>query len=198
MGRTTDPVLELIRVAREVEGSRSRPHAAHVFSAWRARRHGGQFREGMKQARRPSHGNGGTRCPDAIFSASCREPAERAWVSLPRHETALFDSERCSLEGVRGDRCSGGGRPIRSSPECVEFMRVPVAAPLCVGATSNCPFASSGNRHRYDLAGRSAQHPATSTFRMASEPGMAPRTRAAIKPSLTLTRLILPRRTEAP
>ena len=123
---------------------------------------------------------------------------EPAWVSLPRHETALFDSERCIWRELEGIGAPGADDRSNRSSECVEFMRVPVAAPLCVGATSNCPFASSGNRHRYDLAGRSAQHPATSTFRMASEPGMAPRTRAAIKPSLTLTRLILPRRTEAP
>jgi len=54
-------------------------------------------------------------------------------------------------------------------------MRVPVAAPLRVGAWPNCPLAISGDRHRYGLAGRSAPHPATSTLRIASEPGMAPR-----------------------
>ena len=217
MSRTASPVLQLIRV---------RAAKLKILEAalmrWRPRRHGGQFRHtrasplttpgdpakrgslpspstgGNEQARRPSHGNGGTPCPDAIFSASSREPAERAWVSLPRHETALFGSERCVWRELEGIGAPGADDRSNRSPECVQFMRVPVAAPLRVGASSNCPFASSGDRHRYDLAGRSAQHPATSTLRIASEPGMAPRTRAAIKPSLTLTRLILPRCTQAP
>ena len=160
----------------------------------------------VRTAHRPGHHSGKSRGSAAILlrTITASEPTaprlarRRIWVSLPRHETALFDSERCVWRELEGIGAPGADDRSKRSSECVEFMRVPVAAPLCVGATSNCPFASSGNRHRYDLAGRSAQHPATSTFRMASEPGMAPRTRAAIKPSLTLTRLILPRRTEAP
>ena len=198
MSRTTDPVLELKGSLARSKALRSRPHAAHVFSAWRARRRGGQFREGMKQARRPSHGNGGTRCPDAIFSASSREPAGRGCVSLPRHETAWFGCERRAWRELEGIGAPGADDRSVSSPECVQYMRVPVAAPLRVGASPTCPLALSGDRHRYDLAGRSAPHPATSTLRIASESGMAPRTRAAIKPSLTLTRLILPRCKQAP
>jgi hypothetical protein len=120
-------------------------------------------------------------------------------VSVPRHETALFGSERCVWRELEGIGAPGGGHRSNRSPECVQFMRVPVVAPLRIGASSNCPTASSGDRHRYGLPGRSAPHPATSTLRIASEPGvMAPRARAAIKPSLTLTRLTLPRCTQAP
>ena len=146
-------------------------------------------------ARNPGQHGGGSSCLSPDF-LSRKEPAAAACVSLPRHETALFGSERCVWRELEGIGAPGADDRSDRSPECVEFMRVPVAAPLRVGATSNCPFASSGDRHRYGLAGRSAQQ--TSTLRIASEPGMALRTRAAIKPSLTLTRLVLPRCTEAP
>ena len=145
-------------------------------------------------ARNPGQHGGGSFLTRIFLSRM--EPAAAACVSLPRHETALFGSERCVWRELEGIGAPGADDRSDRSPECVEFMRVPVAAPLRVGATSNCPFASSGDRHRYGLAGRSAQQ--TSTLRIASEPGMALRTRAAIKPSLTLTRLVLPRCTEAP
>jgi hypothetical protein len=135
----------------------------------------------------------------AKFFLPPTEPPELPRVSVPRHETALFGSERCVWRELEGIGAPGGGHRSNRSPECVQFMRVPVVAPLRIGASSNCPTASSGDRHRYGLPGRSAPHPATSTLRIASEPGvMAPRARAAIKPSLTLTRLTLLRCTQAP
>jgi hypothetical protein len=127
MGRTTDPVLELKGSLARSKALRSRPHAAHVFSAWRARRRGGQFREGMKQARRPSHGNGGTRCPDALFSASSREPAGRGCVSLPRHETAWFGCERRAWresEGIGAPGADDRSVRVRSAfSTCVSPLR---------------------------------------------------------------------------
>ena len=135
----------------------------------------------------------------AKFFLPPTEPAESSCVSSPRHETALFGSERCVWRELEGIGAPGGGHRSNRSPECVQFMRVPIAAPLHVGASSNCPFALSGDRHRHGLAGRSVPHPTTSTLRIASVSGvMAPRRRAAIKPSLTLTRLTLPRCTQAP
>jgi hypothetical protein len=58
-------------------------------------------------------------------------------------------------------------------------MRVPLAAPLRVGAWSDCSIAASDGRHRHDwliaqsLAGRAsaAPHPVISTLRIASEIG---------------------------
>jgi hypothetical protein len=157
-------------------------------------------RSRASQAQRVGHGGkAGAPCPGATFLPARGNLWNAACVSLPRHETALFGSERCVWRELEGIGAPGGGHRSNRSPECVQFMRVPVLAPLRVGASSNCPIASSGDRHRHGLAGRSAPHPAISTLRIASEPGvMAPRTRAAIKPSLTLTRLTLPRCTQAP
>jgi hypothetical protein len=124
---------------------------------------------------------------------------DAAWVSLPRHETALFGSERCGWRELEGIGAPGGGWPIRVSPECVEYMRVPLVAPLRVGAGSDGLIEASDDRHRHGRPGRRASHPAISTFRIASEMSALPsQNRAAGKPSLTLTRLILPSCTQAP
>ena len=107
-------------------------------------------------------------------------------VSLPRHESAAFGAEFCGgekLEGIGGS----GGRTGRSSPEQFAFMSVPHVAPVRDGACLD--------RAKHIFAHRSRRLARLS----ASELNAAScQNKAAIKPSLTLSWLILPRCSQAP
>jgi hypothetical protein len=85
-------------------------------------------------------------------------------------------------------------------------MRIPLLAPLRVGARFDRPIEAPEDRHRHDWfsaelsVGRARVRPVPHpTSKLHIEIGvMASQKRAAIKPSLTLTRLILPSCLQAP
>ena len=130
----------------------------------------------------------------AEFSCPPMEPTESPCV-IARHETTLFSSEHCVWRELRGSALRGADTDqtaVRSAfSSCVSpFWRRCALAP--------CPFAAPAIV--IGTACQVAPLRIPTLPRSASQQNgvMAPRTRAAIKPSLTLTRLTLPRCTQAP
>ena len=178
MSRTTDPVLELKGRSRgrKLFETALMPHMFFLRGA-HTRRGGEQFREGMKQARRPSHGKE----PGVLTPFFCLLGHRRS-ADLPRHETAWFGCERRAwreLEGIGAPGADDRSVSVRSAfSTCVSPLRRRRASPTC-------PLALSGDRHRVrrgrSIRSASRHFHAPHRIRI----GMAPRTRAAIKPSLT-------------